>query len=182
MLDEVASNPRMHGIYQHYIQKFRFRNLDSEMLYKCTIIRSSKSKNNRMYCSSGLTPPTLIARDDTLRLLQQFVETFPFQIATTQPLFGLHFDHFPFVSLVRKLHLQACQCQYRRPDIFRLKWNNCLQTMIQNHLLNQFCINPLTPIGSPVNPRELTYEPTRFRLVAGASRLACTQQTQSDTL
>ena len=38
-------------------------------------------------------------------------------------------------------------------------------------------IIPLRTIGVAGDPRELTYELTQFRRVAGASRLACTQQT-----
>ena len=38
-------------------------------------------------------------------------------------------------------------------------------------------INPLTTIGTYLSHRELTFELTRFRRVAGAARLACTQQT-----
>ena len=37
--------------------------------------------------------------------------------------------------------------------------------------------NPLRPIGSPGDPRELTYKLTRFRRIADACWSACTQQT-----
>ena len=56
-------------------------------------------------------------------------------------------------------------------NAYAQKQNNCFDAVWF------FSNNHLTTVWHIFDPRQLTFELTRFRRVAGASRLACTQQT-----